>query len=169
MAGRPKPRSRPLTEALEQLRGRTCPFRRDRLRSVGSLHFETTIAGLLTSRPTESARPGERVAVILPETHFYVEAGGQVADSGRIRSTNGRAWEVMVEDTLAPMDGLVIHLGTVIDGEPKAGDHAQAEVDARPIGGGRQRGHRLIGLSRIGVPPSGIQDLRAALGSLKGL
>ena len=97
----------------------------------GDLQFESTVAGLITeSGLAQAARPGERVAVILPETHFYVEAGGQVSDTGRIVSAKGRRWEIRVEDTQSPVDGVVIHLGSVVQGEPKAGDEVLAEIDA---------------------------------------
>ena len=97
----------------------------------GDLQFGSTLAGLITENGlTEAARPGERVAVILPETHFYVEAGGQVSDTGRIVSANGRRWEIRVEDTQSPVDGVVIHLGSVVQGEPQAGDEVLAEIDA---------------------------------------
>jgi len=119
-------------EALVKLRERgVLPDSGVRYDPYGDLQFESSLAGLVTeSGLAEGARPGERVAVILPETHFYVEAGGQVSDTGRIVSANGRPWEIRVEDTQSPVDGVVIHLGNVVKGEPKAGDEVLAEIDA---------------------------------------
>ncbi|HLC02136.1 MAG TPA: alanine--tRNA ligase, partial [Anaerolineales bacterium] len=88
-------------EALERLRAEgVLPDSGVRYDPYGDLQFGSTAAGLITENGlAQAARPGERVAVILPETHFYVEAGGQVSDTGRIVSANGRPWEIRVEDT----------------------------------------------------------------------
>jgi len=119
-------------ELLEQLRRQgTLPDSGVRYDPYGSLQFRSTLAGLITQDgPADSAAAGEPVVVVLPETHFYVEAGGQVSDTGRIVSANGRPWEIRVEDTQSPVDGVVIHLGSVVKGEPRAGDEVLAEIDA---------------------------------------
>ncbi|MGH2621019.1 MAG: alanine--tRNA ligase, partial [Anaerolineales bacterium] len=95
------------------------------LRADGSL-----LAILRDSRPVAAAGAGDDVGVVLPETSFYIEAGGQVADTGSIRSANGHGWEISVSDVREPVDGLILHFGTVVGGEPKVGDAATAVVDA---------------------------------------
>jgi alanyl-tRNA synthetase len=85
------------------------------------------------------AQPGDLVEVILPETCFYIEAGGQVSDTGRIISQTVPAalpsgqvgWEIHVTDMRKPAAGAVIHVGEVLRGTPKIGDHAIASVDAQ--------------------------------------
>src|SRR5690606_3006131 len=75
----------------------------------------------------ENAITGEKVEVILGTTPFYVEAGGQVSDTGVI---SGAGWRIEVEDVHRPVGGLVVHVGEVVEGTPHVGDSAYAEVDA---------------------------------------
>lgn len=72
---------------------------------------------------------GDIVEVILPETCFYIEAGGQVSDTGTIRAIDG-SWEIEVQDMRKPAAGVITHLGEVIYGRPRRGDQVLAEVDA---------------------------------------
>ncbi|MEJ5241381.1 MAG: alanine--tRNA ligase [Anaerolineales bacterium] len=76
----------------------------------------------------EEAETGDRVEVILPETGFYIEAGGQVSDTGTIRAVDG-SWEIEVQDMRKPAAGVITHVGEVIFGKPRRGDLARAEVD----------------------------------------
>lgn len=75
------------------------------------------------------AQEGDRVELILPATSFYVEAGGQVSDTGVIVSVSEPRWEVQVEDVRRPAAGVIAHMGRVVKGSPKAGDRAIAAVD----------------------------------------
>ncbi|MBI5666510.1 MAG: alanine--tRNA ligase [Chloroflexi bacterium] len=75
----------------------------------------------------DSVMAGEKVEVVLGKTPFYVEAGGQISDTGRI---SGDGWEIEVEDMKQPVGGLIVHVGEVIEGTPREGDPARAEVDA---------------------------------------
>jgi alanyl-tRNA synthetase len=85
------------------------------------------------------AHPGEQVEVILPETCFYVESGGQMADTGAIfvaaeavsAAEAGSSWAVRVTDTRKPAAGVIVHVGEVVSGEPEVGDQAVARVDAQ--------------------------------------
>ena len=76
---------------------------------------------------------GEQVQVILPKTGFYIESGGQVDDTGFIRSvissTADRTWEIEVTGIRRASAGVIVHLGEVISGQPKVGDRVIAEVD----------------------------------------
>lgn len=103
---------------------------------VGSSHFlgyetlsaEAVVTGLLKDgEPASSAKAGDHVGVVLSQTPFYGEKGGQVGDTGIITTQNGR---FIVEDTKAPVEGLTIHEGTLIEGALAAGDTVRAEVDA---------------------------------------
>ncbi len=76
----------------------------------------------------EEPKTGDRVEVILPETGFYIEAGGQVSDTGTIRALDG-SWEIEVQDMRKPAAGVITHVGEVIFGKPRRGDPARAEVD----------------------------------------
>jgi alanyl-tRNA synthetase len=76
--------------------------------------------------PTQTVKKGDKVAVVVDETPFYGESGGQVGDRGEIR-TGGAI--IRVEDTQKPLQGLVVHLGEVIEGELSLGDTVQLAVD----------------------------------------
>jgi alanyl-tRNA synthetase len=96
------------------------------------------LALVVNGQPVESASLDDQVEVILPKTGFYIEAGGQVDDTGYIRSfrsPSGRgtvgegAWEIEVTGMRRPSAGVIVHIGTVISGQPKVGDKCIAEVD----------------------------------------
>ncbi|WP_376091900.1 alanine--tRNA ligase [Roseomonas sp. CCTCC AB2023176] len=74
----------------------------------------------------ESAGPGTEVAVILNQTPFYAESGGQIGDAGII--TGPGALRIAVRDTQKKL-GLFVHLGTVESGTAKPGAPVVAEVD----------------------------------------
>ena len=75
------------------------------------------------------AVPGDMVEIVLPETCFYIESGGQVSDTGLIRSQTKDLWEIQVNEVIKPAAGLIIHVGELTKGNPKVGDMAIAEVD----------------------------------------
>ena len=79
--------------------------------------------------PVAEAQPGDRVEVLLPETCFYVESGGQVSDTGSIISASAPQWEIRVDEMRKPAAGVIVHMGQVVSGVPKAGDIALAHVD----------------------------------------
>lgn len=78
--------------------------------------------------PIQTAKSEDEIEVILPETCFYVESGGQVSDTGIIRSTDG-TWIIEIHEMRKPAAGLIVHVGKVVSGEPKVGDEAIASVD----------------------------------------
>ncbi len=73
----------------------------------------------------ENANSGEEVQIVLNQTPFYAEAGGQVGDTGLIRVSKGTA-EVI--DTQRKAD-LIVHSATVTSGAVSAGSFAEALVD----------------------------------------
>ncbi|MBV6394553.1 MAG: Alanine--tRNA ligase [Anaerolineales bacterium] len=85
------------------------------------------LALIVNGQSVESAGLDDPVEVILPKTGFYIEAGGQVDDTGYIR---GGGWEIEVTGMRRASAGVLVHVGTVISGQPKVGDKATAEVDA---------------------------------------
>jgi alanyl-tRNA synthetase len=92
------------------------------------LDADTTIASLIgPDGPLEVASEGTPVRVLLPVTPFYAEGGGQIGDSGVIRTSGGR---IRVTDTQPGPGGVHVHSGTVESGEVRTGDDAHAEVDA---------------------------------------
>ncbi|MDO9709337.1 alanine--tRNA ligase [Paracraurococcus lichenis] len=78
-------------------------------------------------KPVERAPVGAEVAVVLNQTPFYGESGGQVGDTGLISA--GEACRIVVRDTQKKLGDLFVHLGTVAHGEATLGLAVQAEVD----------------------------------------
>jgi len=74
---------------------------------------------------TESAASGDRVQIVLDQTPFYAESGGQVGDSGWLTSDGG-AFDVV--DTQKE-SGYWFHVGTVTSGGLKVGDTVNARID----------------------------------------
>lgn len=64
--------------------------------------------------------------IVLDKTPFYAESGGQVADTGIIKTGSG---EFTVSDVKKNPSGIFLHYGTV-KGEISVGDTASAEIDA---------------------------------------
>jgi alanyl-tRNA synthetase len=94
------------------------------------------LALLREGQPVHQAAVGEAVEVVLPETCFYVEAGGQVADSGVIcalpAGSDGPGaadWEIRVDSVRRPAAGMIVHAGEVLRGQPRLGDQALARLD----------------------------------------
>ncbi|MEU8346170.1 alanine--tRNA ligase [Spirillospora sp. NPDC048832] len=73
------------------------------------------------------AHEGDEIEVILSRSPFYAESGGQVGDTGTIRTTDAT---LRVLDTQLGLDGLHVHTVRVLDGELRPGDDAEATIDA---------------------------------------
>ena len=92
-----------------------------------SLSEESVVIGLLVDgAPADRAVKGDTVEVVLRESPFYAEGGGQVGDTGELRGPSGA---VRVADTQAPLQGIIAHLGEVVEGEIAVGEPARATVD----------------------------------------
>jgi alanyl-tRNA synthetase len=77
--------------------------------------------------PVDRAPVGAEVAIVLNQTPFYAESGGQVGDTGLISA--GEACRIVVRDTQKKLGDLFVHLGVVAHGEATLGLAVQAEVD----------------------------------------
>ena len=98
------------------------------------------LALIANGQSVQSVSFGEPVEVILPKTGFYIESGGQVDDTGYIKSLplfsekrgeagGGPGWEIEVTGMRRASAGVIVHIGEVMSGQPKVGDLAIAEVD----------------------------------------
>ena len=87
------------------------------------------LAVIRNGQPVDRVQPGDSVEVILPETCFYIEAGGQVSDTGSIVSAKELRWKIRIDDTRRVATGIIVHAGEVLSGEPHTGDQAIASVD----------------------------------------
>ena len=94
-----------------------------------ALTAQSVIVGMLIDgKPVERAVEGQQVEVLLSETPFYAEMGGQVGDTGEIEAQGN---VIHVEDTQAPIAGLTVHRCRVAGGSFTLGDAVDARVDAQ--------------------------------------
>jgi alanyl-tRNA synthetase len=76
-----------------------------------------------------SARAGEHLALILDKTSFYAEMGGQVGDSGEIKTdANGPGSATFIVETTRAVGGYVLHIGHLKSGKISVTDSATATV-----------------------------------------
>ncbi len=74
------------------------------------------------------AKAGDKIEVVLDETPFYAEAGGQAADTGVI---TGNGFIIDVQDVQQPVKGLSVHRAVVREGEVHTGADVVAQVDVQ--------------------------------------
>jgi alanyl-tRNA synthetase len=107
---------------------------REELGATEFLGYETeTAEGIILAilkgeERVDEARAGEEVGLVVNQTPFYGESGGQVGDTGAIFSPNGG--ELAVEDTVRKAGDLFVHLGTVRHGTLKVGEAVELRVDS---------------------------------------
>ena len=85
----------------------------------------TTTQLIVDGEAVECASVGQQVAVILDETPFYGESGGQVGDQGYLCWSDGK---MAVKDVQKKGD-LVLHLGILDEGTLSIGDRVETHVD----------------------------------------
>ena len=91
------------------------------------LATSSVVVGLISGNEVVGeVSEGEEVEVVLVETPFYPEGGGQVGDSGDIAGLDGR---IEVSDTQTVMPGLIVHFGRVAQGTVAQGDMVEGRVD----------------------------------------
>jgi alanyl-tRNA synthetase len=73
------------------------------------------------------AKQGVEVSVIVNQTPFYGESGGQMGDTGVITTAGGAV--IAIADTQKEADGVIVHHGRVESGVVKTGDDATLTVD----------------------------------------
>src|SRR5688572_3815101 len=85
------------------------------------------VALLKESAEVPELESGDEGEVVLDQTPFYAESGGQVGDTGRLVGTADFLASVL--DTYSPVQGLIVHKIKVEKGNAKVGDVVSAEVD----------------------------------------
>ncbi|MBX9589163.1 MAG: alanine--tRNA ligase [Hyphomonadaceae bacterium] len=78
-------------------------------------------------KEAKSLKAGEEAALVLNQTPFYGESGGQVGDQGVIKGPKGALFRVT--DTQKKLGDLFVHLGRVESGTFKSGDPVELVVD----------------------------------------
>ncbi len=106
---------------------------RDELGGTDFLGYETeTAEGQITAIIRDGARvneliAGEEGAIVVNQTPFYGESGGQVGDSGVIMAGDGNSG--VVSDTKKRVDNIHAHIVKVDQGALKVGDDVALRVD----------------------------------------
>ena len=85
------------------------------------------LALVANGAPVPSVSAGDDVAVVLNQTPFYGESGGQVGDAGVISGPDGL--RIAITDTQKKLGDLFVHLGRVEAGEARVGIPVAADVD----------------------------------------
>lgn len=85
------------------------------------------VALVKNGKAVKSLKAGDEGSVVVNQTPFYGEAGGQIGDKGQI--TRGRKTSFQVTDTQKKLGGLYVHHGTLEAGGLKAGDTVTMTVD----------------------------------------
>ena len=106
---------------------------REKLGATEFLGYETesaegVVAALVKDgKETDSLKTGETGSIVLNQTPFYAESGGQVGDTGVLTGEGGVKFRVT--DMQKKAGDLFVHTGTVEQGTLKAGTALQLEVD----------------------------------------
>ena len=85
------------------------------------------VAIVVDGKPVDSAGAGAEVAVVVNQTPFYGESGGQMGDTGAMRVSGGATIEV--SETEKHLGDLHVHRGRVIDSTLSVGDVVELQVD----------------------------------------
>jgi len=80
---------------------------------------------LVDGKSVDSVEAGTEVQIVLDQTPFYAESGGQVGDRGYI---SGDSVLIRVEDVKKESE-FFVHFGRVERGSLKVGDHVTAQID----------------------------------------
>ena len=92
-----------------------------------SITGHSVVVGIISgSQSVESASGGQEIEIIMQETPFYAEGGGQVGDGGDIVGTQG---QIEINDTKEAIPELIVHYGKVKEGVVSVGDSVDSYVD----------------------------------------
>ncbi|MFJ7912677.1 alanine--tRNA ligase [Kitasatospora sp. NPDC096204] len=92
------------------------------------LDSEASVLGLISDGTlVPGADQGSTLELVLDRSPFYAESGGQVGDTGAIRTSSGALLEVL--DTRLGLEGFHVHTVRVREGEIRTGEQAEALVD----------------------------------------
>lgn len=89
---------------------------------------------VLDGKSVDSAAAGAEISIIVNQTPFYGESGGQVGDIGEIRFAGG---SVTVTDTKKRGEGLFVHSGKISQGNLSVGTPVELEVNHEARAGSR--------------------------------
>jgi alanyl-tRNA synthetase len=91
-------------------------------------HAEGVVTGIVSDGGLiNDAETGTEASLIISQTPFYGESGGQVGDSGLIFTDQGA--EFVVHDTQKKLNDMQIHVGTLKKGRLSVGDAVELHVE----------------------------------------
>jgi alanyl-tRNA synthetase len=100
---------------------------------------DTRVVGIVRDGElVDELATGEQGQLVLADTCFYVESGGQISDTGNIfhlrdASVSSRdpiEWDFRVDDTRQPVPGFIVHVGEMVKGSARVNDKVVAQVNA---------------------------------------
>ena len=92
-----------------------------------TLTASSIVVGIISDGAIASeVSEGQEAEVVLVETPFYAEGGGQVGDAGDLVGPNGK---ISVRDTQMAIPDVIFHFGAVVEGSIALGDVVDAHVD----------------------------------------
>src|SRR5206468_6890300 len=104
-------------------------------RGYDTMSAESRVAALYKDgTPVDALSTGDRGVVVLDETPFYAESGGQVGDRGELTKSGVCLTLFKVDDTQKIQADVFGHHGTIVNGELNIGDTVAAQVDAAARG-----------------------------------
>lgn len=105
---------------------------RERLSATEFLGYKTHTAEgkievlLKEGKEIPVAKTGDTISLLVSQTPFYGESGGQMGDTGLVVTPTGR---MEIEDTQRKLNDLIVHLGRVVEGEIRQGDIAHLAIN----------------------------------------
>ncbi|MFQ5436910.1 MAG: alanine--tRNA ligase, partial [Anaerolineae bacterium] len=91
--------------------------------------LDSEIVGLIQDGIlVEAVQAGAKCELVTAATPFYVEAGGEVSDTGLIVGGEGTA-VFRVDDIRKPIVGLIVHVGELVKGALTVGQPVKLQVD----------------------------------------
>ncbi len=113
---------------------------REKFGATEFLGYDTEIAEgvvqaiVVNGEEANGADAGTEVSIIVNQTPFYGESGGQVGDIGEIRFEGG---SIKITDTKKRGEGLFVHMGEVASGTIETGTAVELEIDHQARAGSR--------------------------------
>jgi alanyl-tRNA synthetase len=106
---------------------------RERVGATEFLGYDTEraegqiVALIVDGKSVDRADQGTAVSLIVNQTPFYGESGGQMGDAGTAIAPSGT---VTLTDTMKKLGDLIVHVGTVASGTVSVGEPLDLRVDA---------------------------------------
>ncbi|HUM79250.1 MAG TPA: alanine--tRNA ligase, partial [Candidatus Saccharicenans sp.] len=119
--GETRAREKSIYGSFQQLKVNPVFYEKERVEEA------EVLAIIQDGRSVERLKAGEEGEIILSETPFYAESGGQVGDRGLLKASG---FSAVVENTHKPIPELIVHQVRVLAGEIRPGQKVEGVVDS---------------------------------------